>query len=375
MEFKKGSISRLQLSTRILHISFPTRRWYRNQIRVSHRPPCPLLSGDTQRGQGSWTLRQRAHYHISSSSEWQLDVSSLSSSLTTGNKTTLEPQQLALRPSNSTPPGHVESFTFVLPDGSRHDTPYLSTIPTVPSDASEESRLSDQAVGDLPTTWQSLADFESASLNQSMSAEDRLMYYKLVLSASAHHALADGSDAPQAGEANVSTSGLSAYSPTWDHVQCNMTLRPSECYADHQEAVCVEEESEIDRPAGDQLAQSSEVRLSYAPGVCSMMCSYGGVNLYERRGTEQPRTILIPCGRRRRGITDGSAEAPASKHDGRESKPVQNADGNEDQCPKLRQLNCLLLRPPRDSQGRPPECLTGPKGKFWRPRERPHRHS
>ncbi|KAH8024024.1 hypothetical protein HPB51_020782 [Rhipicephalus microplus] len=201
------------------------------------------------------------------------------------------------------------------------------------------------------------------------------MDYMPVLSVSAHHALADCSDAPQAGEVNISTSGLPAYSLTWDHGQCNMTLRPSECRTDHQDAVCVEEESEIDRPAGDQLAQSSEVRPSYAPGVSSMMCSYGGVNLYGRRGTEQPRSILIPCGRRTRGAKDGSAEAPASKHDGRESQPVQNADGIEDQCPKLRQLNCLLLRPPRDSQGRPLECSTAPQGKSWRPRERPHRHS
>ncbi|KAH8033332.1 hypothetical protein HPB51_010372 [Rhipicephalus microplus] len=216
----------------------------------------------------------------------QLDVSSQSSRLTTGNKITLDPEQLALRPSNPTPPGHVESSTPVRPDGSRHDTPYLSTIPRVPSDTSEESRLSVQG-----------------------------------------------------------------------------------------EAVCVEEEPEINRPAGDQLTQSSEVRPSYASVVCSMMCSYGGVNLYGRRGTEQPWNILIPCGRRTRGAKDGSTEAPVSKHDGRESQPVQNADGNEYQCPKLHQLNCLLLRPPQERQGRPPECSTAPLGKSWRPRERPHRHS
>ncbi|KAL3185290.1 hypothetical protein MRX96_031147 [Rhipicephalus microplus] len=40
-------------------------------------------------------------------------------------------------PSNPTPPGHVQSSAPVLPDGSRYDTPYLSTLPTVPSDTSE----------------------------------------------------------------------------------------------------------------------------------------------------------------------------------------------------------------------------------------------
>ncbi|KAH8033720.1 hypothetical protein HPB51_015626 [Rhipicephalus microplus] len=170
------------------------------------------------------------------------------------------------------------------------DMTYLSTIPTVPSDTSEECRLSDQAVGDSPTTRQSFAECESASLNQSMSAEDRIMDYLPVLSVSAHHAMADGSDAPQAGKVDISTSGLPAYSPTWHHGQCNMTLRPSESRADHQEAVCVKEESEIDHPAADQLAQSSEVRPWSAPGVCSMVCSCGGVNPYERRGTQPPKT-------------------------------------------------------------------------------------
>ncbi|KAH8032966.1 hypothetical protein HPB51_004647 [Rhipicephalus microplus] len=250
--------------------------------------------------------------------ERQLDVSSQSSSLTTGKETTLEPQQLALRSSDPTPSGHVESSTPILQDGSRHDTPYLSTIPTVPSDTSVESRLSDQAVGDLPTTRQSLVEYASASLNQSTSAEDRLMEYMPILSVSAPHALADGSDVPQAGEVNISTSGLPVYSPTWDHGQCNMTLRPSECRADHQEAVCVEQESKMDRPAGDQLAQSSEVRPSYAPGVCSVMCSYGGVNPYGRYGTQPPKNILISRDHRTRRGIDGSAEAPASKHDARE---------------------------------------------------------
>ncbi|KAH8010241.1 hypothetical protein HPB51_026293 [Rhipicephalus microplus] len=99
------------------------------------------------------------------------------------------------------------------------------------------------------------------------------MDYIPVLSVSAHHALADGSHAPQAAEVSISTSGLPAYSPTWDHGQCNMTSRPSECRADHQEAACVKEESDMDRPDGDQLAQISEVMPSYAPGVCGVMCS------------------------------------------------------------------------------------------------------
>ncbi|KAH8021072.1 hypothetical protein HPB51_012356 [Rhipicephalus microplus] len=197
----------------------------------------------------------------------------------TGNKTILEPQQLALRPSNPTLPGHVESFIPVLPNRSRHDTLYRSTILTVPSDTSEESRLSDQLVGDSPTTEKSLAECASASLNQSMPAKDRLMDDMPVLSISAHHALADGSDAPQAGEVKIRTSSLPAYSPIRDHGQCNMISKPSECRADHQEAVCVKEESDVDRPDGDQLAQSSKVTPSYAPGVRSVMCSYGGVNL------------------------------------------------------------------------------------------------
>lgn len=99
-----------------------------------------------------------------------------------------------------------------------------------------------------------------------------------------------------------------------------MTSRPSERRAYHWEAVCVDEESDEDRSDGDQLARSSEVAPSYAPGVFSVMCSHCGVNPYGRRSTELPRSILLPRDCRTGEGSDGSAEVIASKHEGQASQ-------------------------------------------------------
>ncbi|KAH8018803.1 hypothetical protein HPB51_012193 [Rhipicephalus microplus] len=177
--------------------------------------------------------------------------------------------------------------------------------------SSKESRLSDQPVGDLPTTRQSLAGCASTSLNESMAAEGTIIDAIPVLLGSADHALVEASDAPQAGVVSISSSGPPAYGSTGDDRQLNMISRKSECRADHQEAVCANEESGVDRPDSDQLARSSEMTPSPAPGVCSVMCRHGGVNPRGSRGTQKPWSLLLPRGRRTGKGSDNSAEVPS----------------------------------------------------------------
>ncbi|KAH7948472.1 hypothetical protein HPB52_022982 [Rhipicephalus sanguineus] len=156
--------------------------------------------------------------------------------------------------------------------------------------SSSESILSDQPQAHLLTSRQSFAEcVASASLKESMAAEDTFIEHLPVLSGSARRGMAEGIDAPPEDGASIGPSGRLVCDSADDNGQFILTASAQhECRTDHHKAVCV----------------------------------YGGPYAHrsDGRGTETPESIFAPCSYGTGECGDGRAEATAPNHEGQVSQ-------------------------------------------------------